>query len=133
MKMKKISVLLLAVMMLLTFTACNNENEVKPATEEQVEALSVYVKSFDHKAAVIDIANLLVNEFYTTKQDDDLIDDLENDGLELLDGCAWDENGDEIKFVSKADKHVIDGRSGVRIFTLRGNTEGDTTQAIILG
>ena len=133
MKMKKISVLLLAVMMLLTFTACNNENEVKPATEEQVEALSVYVKSFDHKAAVIDIANLLVNEFYTTKQDDDLIDDLENDGLELLDGCAWDENGDEIKLVSKADKHVIDGRSGVRIFTLRGNTEGDTTQAIILG
>ena len=131
MKMKKISVLLLAVMMLLTFTACNNENEVKPATEEQVEALSVYVKSFDHKAAVIDI--VLVNEFYTTKQDDDLIDDLENDGLELLDGCAWDENGDEIKFVSKADKHVIDGRSGVRIFTLRGNTEGDTTQAIILG
>ena len=131
--MKKISVLLLAVMMLLTFTACNNENEVKPATEEQVEALSVYVKSFDHKAAVIDIANLLVNEFYTTKQDDDLIDDLENDGLELLDGCAWDENGDEIKLVSKADKHVIDGRSGVRIFTLRGNTEGDTTQAIILG
>ena len=133
MKMKKISVLLLAVMMLLTFTACNNENEVKPATEEQVEALSVYVKSFDHKAAVIDIDNLLVNEFYTTKQDDDLIDDLENDGLELLDGCAWDENGDEIKLVSKADKHVIDGRSGVRIFTLRGNTEGDTTQAIILG
>ena len=131
--MKKISVLLLAVMMLLTFTACNNENEVKPATEEQVEALSVYVKSFDHKAAVIDIDNLLVNEFYTTKQDDDLIDDLENDGLELLDGCAWDENGDEIKLVSKADKHVIDGRSGVRIFTLRGNTEGDTTQAIILG
>lgn len=53
MKMKKISVLLLAVMMLLTFTACNNENEVKPATEEQVEALSAYVKSFDHKAAVI--------------------------------------------------------------------------------
>ena len=133
MKMKKISVLLLAVMMLLVFTACNNENEVKPATEEQVEALSVYVKSFDHKAAVIDIDNLLVNEFYTTKQDDDLIDDLENDGLELLDGCAWDENGDEIKLVSKADKHVIDGRSGVRIFTLRGNTEGDTTQAIILG
>ena len=133
MKMKKISVLLLAVMMLLTFTACNNENEVKPATEEQVEALSVYVKSFDHKAAVIDIDNLLVNEFYTTKQDDDLIDDLENDGLELLDGCAWDENGDEIKLVSKADKHVIDGRSGVRIFTQRGNTEGDTTQAIILG
>ena len=131
--MKKISVLLLAVMMLLTFTACNNENEVKPATEEQVEALSVYVKSFDHKAAVIDIDNLLVNEFYTTKQDDDLIDDLENDGLELLDGCAWDENGDEIKLVSKADKHVIDGRSGVRIFTQRGNTEGDTTQAIILG
>ena len=133
MKMKKISVLLLAVMMLLTFTACNNENEVKPATEEQVEALSVYVKSFDHKAAVIDIDNLLVNEFYTTKQDDDLIDDLENDGLELLDGCAWDENGDEIKFVSKADKHVIDGRSGGRIFTQRGNTEGDTTQAIIPG
>ena len=58
--MKKISIMLLAALaVLFAFTACPGENEVTPASEEQVDTIAQYLSAFGYDRVLLDLNTLM--------------------------------------------------------------------------
>ena len=128
--MKKISIMLLAALMLFAFVACEDNKET-PASEAQVADLAAYVDQFGHKAAVIDIDTMLLaleevsDESATVASvDSTLVFDKTN--------SSWGDK--EIKLVFEAKNHEIDAPdyrtvSGDITLTLKGETKPSKFEA----
>ena len=133
--MKKVSIMLLAALMLFAFVACE-ENKGTPASEAEVENLAAYVAGFGHVRVLTDIDALLNGEFegktlaYQTGKTATLNSDKTELTVELV-ADDYDFDGKESQESAPISKYFKRLASGSYTLTFVGkmNADGKTFEA----